>query len=179
MPFYRIHFSTTAKSWFLALREDYEPIDIWKCEVAKDSGPIPFVVYANGVAVDFNIATHGIVVASARLANLLLSLDADAIQLIPAAVEGDCRQWFVVNLLARVDCIDYSLSRITTYPLNHPEKPGKPRGVLQLVLDERRIGTHHIFRCKDWEVVTVVSARVKAAMESMGATGVEYWPVTE
>jgi hypothetical protein len=117
-------------------------------------------------------------IVSSRLADLWQRIAGKDIQRIPADVEGDDGEWEVINIVSCVECISHEQSKITYYPDRHPEKPGKPSGVLKLVLDPDRIGDHHIFHPKDWETVTIVSDSVKRAMEEMGATGVDYWPVT-
>lgn len=82
-----------------------------------------------------------------------------------------------MNVITCLDCIDYHKSIITSYyPANHPDRPGKPRGVLYLVFDANRIGSHHIFRPKGWEVELVVSDTVKNALMEIGVTGVDFVP---
>jgi hypothetical protein len=179
MQYFRLQFTANDANWFIAVPKGGVPIDIWACQRVANADPIPFQIYKDGSRVDFNEASHAIIVTSRRLAELLERLAPADIQIIPASIEGDDEQWFVVNVLARVDCIDHERSKITYYSDSHPESAGKPRGVLKLVLDADRIWNHHIFHPKDWEVVTVVSDTVKRAMEEMGTTGVDYWPVTQ
>jgi hypothetical protein len=82
-----------------------------------------------------------------------------------------------MNVLPCVDCIDEKASHIQYFPAKHA-KAGKPRSIYPLVLDPSRIGSHHIFHPKDWRVATIVSEDVKNALDEIGATGMEYVPVT-
>ena len=101
------------------------------------------------------------------------------IQRIPAHVEADQGDWEVLNVLTRIDCIDPEKSIIQYYPPNHAENPSKPRGVVRLVLDAQRIGDHHVFRPKDWEIALIVSERVRNALKKAKVSGIEFRPVTE
>jgi hypothetical protein len=100
------------------------------------------------------------------------------LQRIPVVIDGEQGGWEIINVLPCVDCIDRQASLMQYYPADHPAKAGKPRGVIRLVLDPSRIGSHHIFHPKDWRVATIVSEDVRNALDEIGATGMEYVPVT-
>lgn len=170
--------------WHLKLKETFEdgsPIDIWAyCGGAVESPkPVPFGIQVNGPRVDYNPTAFLATVVSKRLAQLWESLGDGEIQRIPAVVDGDDGEWEVVCLLTCVDCIDHTKSKITYHSANDSENPGKPRGVLKLVIDPSRVDGHEIFQPTDWEVVTIVSEKVKEAMEAAAMTGVDFWLVSE
>ncbi len=186
MPqYYQLAIGADEKAWHLDIQDvfaDGSPVDIWAyrgCRRLRDPKPVPFAIQVDGDRIDYYDSASCTTVVSRRLAELWERLAGDEIQRIPALVEGDSGEWEVINIVRCIDCIDHTRSKITYYPDNHPKTPGKPRGVLRLVLDADRIGHHHIFHPTDWEVVTVVSELMKRAMEDMGATGIDYWPVTE
>lgn len=183
--FFRLVVGDNEDAWHLQIAElftDGSPLDIWaygRCMRLERPKPVPFTIQVDGQRIDHYHSAFGAIVVSKRLAVQWESIAGADIQRIPAFVEGDSGEWEVINIVSCVDCIDHKRSKITYYTDKHPERPGKPRGVLRLVLDRERIGNHHIFHPKDWEVVTIVSDAVKRAMEVMQATGVDYWPVTD
>ncbi len=171
--------------WHLEIVESFPdgtPLDIWAyrgCTPVENPKRVPFHVFVEGERVDYTPTAFLATVVSKRLADLWAEIFPHDIQRIPASVDGVNDDWEVINVLTCIECIDHERSRITYYPRNHPEKAGKPRGVLKLVLDPMRIGSCQIFHPVDWEVATVVSENVKQAMEACRITGVEYSPVTE
>lgn len=166
------------RRWHLDVSTAESPLDIWACERIPGVDPIPLHVFQDGDRVDFERTSFAIPVVSQRVAELFAEFAPNDVQRIPALVEGDDNIWEVINVVTRVDCINFNESIIQYYPPNHPEKPSKPRGVVKLVLDADRIGEHRIFRPRDWEIAFIVSLGVKEALESIGATGVEFIPVT-
>jgi hypothetical protein len=183
--FYELAVGNDVDAWHLEAKDEFadgSPVDLWaysRCERVDRPKPVPFAIQYDGVRIDHYETAFCVTVVSRRLAELWQDLASDDIQRIPAEVDGDSGEWEVINIVACVDCIDHTLSRITYYPTNHPEKPGKPRGVLRLALNPDRIGPHNVFHPRDWEVVTIVSNRVRQAMCEMGISGVDYWQVTE
>lgn len=170
--------------WALAIERQYpdgREVDIWAYSMgqpaAKDA--VPFVVDVDGEIVDFNPTAFGSIVVSSEMAEILFRFASSEIQRIPAVVRGAVGDWEVLNVVSIVDCIDHERSKIQYFPLDHPEKPGKPRGIMKLVLDSDRAKGHHVFKPMDWLVATIVSADVKTALEDAGITGVEYWPATD
>jgi hypothetical protein len=165
--------------WHLDLSSDEAPLNIWLCQPIQVPHEITLHIFQEGRRVDYDQVSFAIPVVSGRLAQILEKIARDDIQRLPAIVKEDQGEWEVLNILACVDCIDHERSLITYYPSNHPEKPGKPRGVMKLVLNPTRAGTHHIFRPRDWEIAVVVSDPLRAAMAEIGVSGVEFVPVTE
>lgn len=167
--------------WHVEVEGDEAPLDIWACNWVEMPPSMRFSVNVDGRRVDYgHTGWAAIPVISRRMADSLNSIAPDDIQRLPASVAGEADgEWEVLNVLARPDCICHQKSNITYYPDNHPDKPGKPRGVIRLIIDADRVPGHHVFRPKDWEIALVVSDDVKSLLEVLGISGVEYWPVTE
>lgn len=170
--------------WTLAIERQFPnggDVDIWAYSMGQPASDdvVPFVVDVDGEMVDFNPTAFGSIVVSSEMAEILCRFASAEIQRIPAVVRGADGDWEVLNVVSVVDCIDHERSRIQYFPLDHAEKPGKPRGIMKLVLDSVRPKGHHVFKPMDWLVATIVSADVKTALEDAGITGVEYWPATE
>jgi len=164
--------------WHLELSAEEPPLDIWACRPIEPGRPIPLHVFQEGTRVDYERTSFAIPVVSRRFAEALCAVAPMDFQRIPAIVVEEAGEWEILNVLARPDCIDRERSAIQYYPRNHAEKPGRPRGVLQLVLDPTRVGGHSVFRPKDWEVALIVSQAAKSALDAIGATGLEFVPVT-
>jgi hypothetical protein len=166
--------------WHLEIEErfaDGTSVDIWcysGCSANGNPKPVPFRIQVPGRRVDYNPTAFLATVVSNRVAGILEGIAPNALQRIPAIVDGKTGEWEVINVLPCMDCIDQKASLIQYYPADHPTKAGKPRGVIRLVLDPSRIGSHQIFRLKDWRVAIIVSNVVKTALVGVGATGIEY-----
>lgn len=160
--------------WHLDVSSPEAPINIWACELLENPSPIHLQIFKDGKRVDYDSIPFAIPVVSRRFADVVSAITPRDIQRIPAIVAGDDGEWEVLNVLSRVDCIDLQRSWIA--PTFRGEKPGK-LSVNRLIIDRTRVGDHQVFRAKDWEVAFIISAKVKQALEAMGATGIEYVPV--
>lgn len=182
-PYFRLTMADEDR-WHLEIEEHFSdgtPVDIWgysRCLAIDNPKPVPFRIQVEGTRVDYTPTAFLATVVSRRMVEVLERMAPKDIQRIPALVDGKNSEWEVINILSCVDCIDHAASLIQYYPSNHPTNPGEPRGVLRLVLEPSRIGDHHIFHPKDWQVATIVSSVVKTALEEIGSTGIEYIPVT-
>lgn len=170
--------------WHLSLLDtfpDGSAVDIWayRCKPIENLKPVPFKIQIHGDRVDYNPTAFSAIVVSRRLADAIEAIAPNDIQRIPAAIEGHTGEWEVLNILTCVDCIDHDRSIIQYYPANHPTRPGKPRGVVRLILDPTDIGDKHIFHPKDWPVSVVISDILKAVFESSSISGIEYIPTTD
>lgn len=142
------------------------------------SGEAPQIaVFKKGPVMDFNRDSLEVPIVSRCLAEVIERSAGSDIQRIPASLNAAGGDWEVLNVLACVDCINHERSRITYYPDDDPHHPGKPRGVLELIINPSETAGHHVFRISDWKVAVIVSEQVKTAVEAMGATGVQFTPV--
>lgn len=158
-----------------------DPVDKWaytRCEWVADSRTVPLTIRNEGARVDYSPTAFGSLVLSERMAVVLDAVAPSDIQRIPAVVEGDPGPWEVLNVLPCVDCIDHQRSQIQYYPADHAEKANEPRGVFRLVIDPAKTQGRQIFRPEGWQVVVIVSAKVKESLEVAGITGIDYWQVT-
>lgn len=176
MNFYQVTLAED-DGWHVKVDSDSLPLDIWACEHLSTPSLAGFCIGTEGDRVDFShTGWGGIPIISNRMGSCLESIAPHDIQRIEAIIPGEPNgRWEVLNVLAKPDCISHEKSKISHYPARHP-KAGKPRGVLRLVLDEERVGGHHVFRPKDWGVAIVISEVVKTALDAQRITGIEYWP---
>jgi hypothetical protein len=113
-------------------------------------------------------------------AELLHRLGGDQIQLIPITPEASTQKFFILSVLARIQCIDESRSTIIRWAPNDglPDKIGQYRSISKLVLDRNKLGAAPVFRIADWEVALITNQRVKVALEERSIDGVKFQPLT-
>jgi hypothetical protein len=79
-----------------------------------------------------------------------------------------------------IQCIDDARCEEVLYWLpedNRPDVVGQYRNVRGLKVDPSKIGDANIFRPWGWQVVLILSERVKQAMEEEGITGTKFLEV--
>lgn len=154
--------------------------DIWaysRCELLVNPAPVPCRVAHPGTRTDYEAdALTTVPIVSDRLGKLLAEICPDAIQLIPAELDAP-GSWWVVNILPLVDSIDYANSLIKFHDMKHPRKPGKPAGILRLIV-RREISFPHIFRVKDFTVSVVVSEAIKNRCQDERMINMRFIPAT-
>lgn len=160
--------------------------DVWmftRCEPAPRSHGLKFAVSNDGIPRDFNIANFNIPIVSQNLGELLSLNDIDCIERIPISIASSSdTQWEVLNILQRVDCIDYDASVIDFFPSDpndpsvktNPTRAGMPRGIRSLRIKPEKCSGKHIFRIKNWEVPIIVSKKVKDFIEAKGMKGIRF-----
>jgi hypothetical protein len=142
---------------------------------------IIFPVEPTGVALDFTLASFLIPVVHRRIVELFKSLGIDReVQFIPARVEGFIEDYFILNVMQVIRCIDDARCEEVLYWLpedERPDKVGQYRDVVGMKIDPEQVGGANIFRPWGWRVALIVSERVKLAMESEGITGPKFTEV--
>lgn len=169
--------------WTLTFDERFSEgtaVDVWayrRCQLVPHTGAVPLRVYSHGKAVDYSPTPFGTIVVSRRFAEIAQSVASTDIQRIPAHLDQP-GEWEILNVLSCIDCISRERSVIQYFPANHPTRANDIRGVLKLVIDSRRALEHEIFLPTGWEVETIVSDKVRAALLAGGVTGVEFVQVS-
>lgn len=179
MHYFRVRVDPLPGAWVLGLpwqSPDGSWKDVWaytRCEPVEESRPVELVVRHAGEPVDISFATFNIPVVRRSVCELIQAVAKDEVQAIPAVVRDADGEWVILNPLKEIDCLDRNRSEITYYPKDHPRLPGKPRGVLRLVVDPERAEGAHVLRLKDWSVPVIISEVVKGRLESSGVTGLQ------
>jgi uncharacterized protein DUF1629 len=176
-------------NWLLGIPWENEPNawpDVWaftRGERAVVDRELVARVAEEGRHIEFNIAEFQVPIVSRRAGDILESMAPENVQRIPISIDKSEDDWEILNVLARVECLDRERSKIDYYP-NDPlpdedvERAGKPRGIRKLVIDPEKVGTHQIFRITDWEVAIIVSESVKDALQSAMVSGTFFICVT-
>ena len=175
MIYYEMFVDMTCEAWSLALADD---TDVWKfssCETLDIDTPVDLVIEETGPRVDYNLTAFGTPIATARLAKIISRFASKEAQLFPACLSRkEELDMFVVNIVQAVDCLDRNRSEIQYFEIDHPTKPGLPRGISRLAILPDKVPDLHLFRIKDWQVAIVVSETLKNLIEVENCTGMKF-----
>lgn len=184
MTFYDLWFDDDGDHWQIAIEESKLELlgcDYWaysRGESCKRTEPVPCRIDDPGEPADFNTdAITATPIVSQRLGELLESIAPSEIQLIPARLDAPGK-WAILNVLPLVEGIDYRNSVMTFHDAAHPTKPGKPRGIMRLMVTPEKLGAHHLCRLRDWSVAIIVSGLVKEQCQKSGMTNMKFVPAT-
>lgn len=157
---------------------EIDPRDFTECRPLDVAGPLRIPLRRKGVELGFTLADFGMPVVWRSVVDALAELDPGAFQRFPVTVEGSGGEFDIVNVLAKVLCLDESRSEVSyfTEADGRPDLVGQYNMVLNLHVDPEVIGDHHLFRIDGWEVAIIVSEAAKRILER--AKGAVFEPVT-
>jgi hypothetical protein len=136
-----------------------------------------------GKATDFPFTIPQLPVASQRLLSIIRGAGRQWTEFLPLGLaypdgKPGPTGYAVVNILQTIDCLHrkysdyeaYTTQNLTTWE-RQPHLLGQFRQVRDLVLDQRQLRDHPIFRVWGWSSTIVVRADLKRAMDDEGITG--------
>lgn len=178
--FYEMDYSTDGDRWFLGtvvVNGHYIVANTF-CRGERWSRGTPvFPVRHDGPPVDVSFTAHGEPIVAQSIGALIEQMAPGQVQRIPAIIDGasaDMEPREVLNVLARVACIDLERS----YTEVHPDNPNHYRMVANMHLRPESTHGLEVFRVDEWPLAIVVSERVKVALERVRATGLQFRDVT-
>jgi len=135
-----------------------------------------------GRALDFTLTGLAIPVVSSPVVALFERLGIQhQVQFIPASIDKQPGQYFILNVLRIIRCIDDARCEEVRYwkpEDGQPDKVGQYHVVTGLRIDPSQVGDAHIFRPWGWGAgVLLVSGLLKDAMEQEGLTGLQFTEV--
>ena len=139
--------------------------------------PLELAVERAGKARDITFVACEIPVLHSRVAEVLRSLAGDDIELIPAKVQGTPEDFYVMNVLSDVKCLDETKTRYVqkwTEDSDQPYRADEYRSIEGLVINPDLAAGHNMFRLWGSYTEIIVSAAVKEAFEREGFTGVDF-----
>ncbi len=139
--------------------------------------PLELAVERSGKPCDVTFVECNIPVVPPHVADLLRSLAGDDIELIPAKVQGMSGDFFIVNVICEVKCLDESKTRFVekwTADSDQPHRAGEYRSVDGLVINPELASGHNIFRIWGSRTEIIASAAVKEEFDREGFTGVNF-----
>ncbi|RKH71531.1 hypothetical protein D7X55_32640 [Corallococcus sp. AB049A] len=120
-------------------------------------------------------------IADERAANVFRRLAPDDIQVFPIKIEGENRDFYIINATRCFSCVDEKNSReVQIYPSDGvaPERAGTYRAIYGLRINPARTEGARIFRIQRYTSALIVSAELKRALEEVGNLGVNFERVT-
>lgn len=141
---------------------------------------IRFPVGRTGKPVSFNFGAFDIPVVDRAIYSALKDIVADDVQWIPSRVDGTDSTFYIMNVIRTPSCIDEARTEGHKWPAtgSRPEKAGQYRGIVRLVLDERRAGPFKVFRVGGWKIALVVNDEVANALRRVPNHGLEFESVS-
>ncbi|HSP77923.1 MAG TPA: DUF1629 domain-containing protein [Myxococcaceae bacterium] len=160
--------------------------DVWpwllmRGEPAHFEGHLAVSIRAPGTPLDFSHAAFGIPVIHARVASVFSELAPQDVQLIQVEVGSHPKDYFILNAIRLVKCIDDEASEEVRYWREEdglPEKVGTYFSVSGMRIDSTKVGDAKVFRTWGWTGALIVSEDIKQALERLGATGMKFVEVT-
>jgi len=167
--------------WHLAAPLDKrgEEVDarIFTCS-ERYEGPSPLVIPQRraGRPQNFNFADFDMPVVTPEICRSLASVAGEAVQCIPVIVDPSLERFEILNVLDLVECVDEERSEITKWTEDdgRPDKIGHYRMITKLVLNEKKISDHRIFRVAGWEVALIVDENIKLSLERKKVSGIRF-----
>ncbi len=125
-------------------------------------GKLNVGIRSHGTPLDFTLADFGLPVLRTDLAEELVSLVKDVVQLFHVTIDGQEKSYSIINVVSTVPCLDENIDGIMYWGETdgRPEKVGGYRMVPSIKVVPQRIRDQEIFRISGWEVALIVSERV-------------------
>jgi hypothetical protein len=157
-------------------RELDDPWQFTSGKLLQLSGRLRIPVEHAGRPLDFSEAGLGIPVVHVKVASLFSELAPGDVQLIPVEIDGQPDQYLILVVTNLIRCIDEAASKVRFWTAEHgvPHKIGKYIAVDRMRIDKAKVGAARVFRTEGWEGSLIVSGDIKAALESVGATGLRF-----
>lgn len=186
VPFYEFRMRDVPRFWGFEILRDasgdpkkgrYGWRDLawaWRVDVVP---PLELAVERTGKPCDVTFVGCNIPVVPPHVADVLRSLAGDEIELIPAKVQGMSGDFFVVNVISEVKCLDEVKTRFVekwTADSDQPHRAGEYRSVDGLVINPELARGHNIFRIWGSRTEIIASAAVKEEFDREGFTGVNF-----
>ena len=128
-----------------------------------------------GRPLDFTLADFDMPVVSRRMAKLLLDAAQGCVQLLPAEVEDEEDEYFILNVTRTVRCISDPDSSVMRWQAGdgRPEKVGQYRMVANPVLTAASHAGEAMFRAAGWEIMLLASNTLARVLLKSGLSGLE------
>lgn len=155
--------------------------DFMKCHVIEP--PLKGLVATTShgsVATQASFGALGIPYIRPNMAEAILGLAGDEMQLIPVHVNDFDEDVFIVNILNKIKCVDESRSLFEKWAPGNKERPdrvGEYKMIMKLFIDSDAAQGKNILRPWGWTTQVIVSEKMKEVVESISAVGTVFLPV--
>lgn len=147
-------------------------------EIVEAQAPLRVDLHSDGVSLDFTYTTDNMPVVTSTVADIFSRFAGSHIQRLPVWIVGSSHKYEIINVISRVNCIDWEKSEIELWQKGNKVRPdlaGKPHVIRKLLIDPSAVDHHqHVFRLQDWEISIIVSEEVKEAFDAVRVSGVNF-----
>jgi hypothetical protein len=164
---------TRADRWFLSGLVDQSGYEIdprifTYAERLDIKPPFRLSQEIEGEPLDFTLSDFDLPVLRREFAEKLQELAPNDIQRFPVLIDGTHDQYDIINVLSLVRCLDHQRSELTysSEEDSEPDEVGEVEMVVRLRIHQDQVGSHHVFRIREWQVPLIVSEAVKTILTS-------------
>jgi hypothetical protein len=128
---------------------------------------------------DIFLGEFDLPVASKRGAEILSEYCGDSVELIPVTVRGISVTFYILNVLAKLNCIDEDRSNFTKFDDTYrAELAGEYQMILDMVIDQSRTDDHLLFRVDKYEIALIVDNALSQRLQQTLRLGILFQPLT-
>lgn len=182
--FYKLVYDTTHPTawWLDEIRwrgKEIATDDVTNGAHYDPPGPLTVAVRRPGEPMAFSFALGMVPVVSTPAADVISTFARDAIERYPVEIDGIRGRYEMINVVRVIDAIDRgrSVYKLWKPEDNRPDRLGAFRAVDHLVIKDDIRQDACIFRPAGWQVVLIVSAKLKKELEKIGKLGVLFRPL--
>lgn len=174
------------KRWFLGSVNFDGEWEFWKY-VSPGKVDIPhkelfITTRKKGLPLDFTMADFELLIVNEKVKNLISE---EEVQFIPIKLETDPNSkinYYLMVVNKEIECVDESKSVFVKWEKDNPIRPdkaGEYKSFEKLILNPADIPKESdIFRLKKYDIVIVVSERMKLLLEENKVSGIQYKKIT-
>ncbi|MFL5613005.1 MAG: hypothetical protein ACJ796_05025 [Gemmatimonadaceae bacterium] len=184
MNYYRLHDKNQGNPdrWYLGspVTEDGQKFDaqlFLGARPMKDLGLLRLPMARTGAAQDFTMGPFNMPVLATHFVSELQRAAPRDFQAFPVIIEGERKEYSIINVLHRVRCVDESRTTVVRWPFDPtvPHLDGVYLTLSDIHIDPAKVGLAQMFRIDGWPAALIVSEAVGAVLAE--ATGVALEPV--
>lgn len=179
MNYYRLHDKNSAypDRWYLGspVTADGHELDAQMFlagEPVGNLGPLRLPITRPGAHQEFTMAAFEMPVLATSFIDEVQRVAPGDFQTIPVTIDGERRDYSIINVVRRIKCLDESRSTIVRWPVDAavPDLAGTYLTLSDIQIDPAKVGSAQMFRIEGWVAALIVSEPVGAVLAD--ATGV-------
>ena len=173
MKYYRLHDKNSAypDRWYLGSPTDEKGAELdarmfLMGRRLEMQGALSLPIVRAGAPQEFTMGDFDVPILASPFIEELRRLTPDDVQVIPVNVEDGEHQYYLLNVLRVIDCLDESRSTVVRWPADAFPKDlaGSYLTVSDIHVDETKVAGAHMFRIEGWQAALIVSEEVGALL---------------
>jgi hypothetical protein len=163
--------------WYLNVPNCTDGQDLtWSFNSSKSFGqitPLFTGIQQEGRRVDFTLGAFEIPILNRAAMSIFQTFAGECVEFIPTKIEGERDDYFIMNILAKADCLDERASLIEWWKAEdgRPDRIGTYRMLAREVHDCNITALPPIFRLSKFSVRIMVRDDLRRAIDDAGLTG--------